>query len=381
MIDLSEIVPSIFKAIIKAKLSDIEKHFSKGEVLQGKVTKTLGRNTVVVKLRGMELIAATRKPLVEGQSILVKVEMLKPQFTVSLLPYDTPVQEKTAALLRLYLPQAVLTGRLLTELGAIVSSLPKSALKGTGIKELLDEIMRIVTGDDDTVELTETGRTRVRGEIPRSHQANLARASGIKEGNLFQLLGLSHESEMKSGKPSKNLKRSLLILRRNLEMLAGKNPEKYRGAVSKVTQALQNIELRQLVNLDENQKVKSWEIPFWNGQEVSTARLYVRRDEKGTGKAGSQAGTNISLIVEMSRIGPVRTEAHLAGMDLVGAIYAGSEEAVREIEIGLPILIRSLEEKGFTSSFAVRLAKAGFLREKPEKGTSLPVKDLLNLKV
>jgi len=112
MINLSNLGPALLRGIFTSREGGVESRFTVGEILEGTVLKSLGREGALVRLRGINLAAATARPLSAGQSILVKVEQLSPQFIVSLLMNDSPVQEKTAAVLRLYLPAAAPMARL-----------------------------------------------------------------------------------------------------------------------------------------------------------------------------------------------------------------------------------------------------------------------------
>ena len=279
MINLGELGPSILRSIFSPQNSGAGSRFSKGEIVQGQVIKTLGKEGALVRMRGISMLAATRTRLVAGQSILVKVEQVKPQFVVSLLLNDTPMQEKTAALLRLYLPSAMPISGLLAELETLLGSLAPAALKGSGLEPVMAELKKTFMRYD----------------------------SGGK--NIFELLGFFHESGLSRKKASQNLKRSLLVIRRNLERLAAKDPLGYREPLKRAAKALQNIELRQLANLVERQEVKSWEFPYWNGENPSSARLYVRREPAKTkAKIKSGGATRITLMLEMSRLGPMRID-------------------------------------------------------------------------
>ncbi len=362
MINLSEVAPSIFKAILKGETGKVESRFSTGELVQGKVIKALGRDGAVVRLRGLDLIAATAKPLVNGQSILVKVEQVKPQFQVSLLLNETAAQEKKAAMLRLYLPQAMPAGKMTGELAKLVALLPKSLLKGTELDEILSKLLR-KSGTEREAGKSGAGKGYAKAE----------------QSNLLKLLGFSHESDIAKGKPTANLKSALLLLKQNMEKMGEKTFSKYSEPMEKVTRAIQNIELKQLMNIDE--KLKNWEIPFWNGEKTATARLYVRREKKqGKEKNEKEGGTAVSLMVEMSRLGPVRVEARVKGKKITGDIYIGDGEKAEKVQESLPLLIQGLKKAGFTAKFQVQTAKSYFLTEKLEKESPPAVKGLLNIK-
>jgi len=350
MINFGDISPSLLKVIFQPRVSDFASRFVKGETIQGYVMKSLGPDSAVIRLNGMEMTASTPRPLAQGQSILVKVEQTGPQLVVSLLPADAPVREKTAALLRMYLPVASPIGAVLEDLAKLLPGLSSAALKGSGLEKMLDDI-------------------RKSAQKPEGDSKNL-----------LQMMGFFHEAELLSGVPEQNLKRSLLAARRNLERLMEKEPKQYRDALKKVDNALANIELRQLMNTAEKPEGKSWQIPFWNGEKMDTARLFIGRDEKDRGKAKPNQTVRLTLTLKMTGLGEVRAEAIAYKERLEGAIYAATDSAVQAVEHAMPSLVKSLGDIGFTAKFSAQRASRDFLTRQPIGETVLPVKNLLNLR-
>lgn len=340
------------RGILKANAANSTSLFTKGEILEAKVIRSFGPHGALVRIRGIDMLAATAKSFAAGESILVKIESLEPQLVVSLLLNDTPLQERTAGLLRLYLPSSSGIGSMLGELETLVAGLSKNLLENSGIEKVMAELKNIV--------MRYTGKSK----------------------NILALLGLFHESElMYKDVPTQNLKRSLLILKQTLEKFLMENPAR-RRALSVVTKALQNIELRQLMNLSDTQEYKSWQLPYWNGQNLSTARLYVKRD--GTrGKAGKdwrKEAIRLTLMLEMSRIGPLRAEITSLRERIEGIIYLSTDEAVNKVEKQLPELTASLKALGCSAGFHVHRASIDFLTEEVLGEMKLPVKNLLNVK-
>ncbi len=350
MINFGDIGPSLLKVLLQPRSSDFESRFTKGETLQGWVTKPLGPDSAIIRLRGVDMTASTPKPLVQGQSIMVKVEQLKPQLVVSLLSNDTPVQEKTAALLRMYLPSASPVSTVLGDLAKLFPYLSASVLKGSGLEKVLEDIQKAVKKPD--------GDSK----------------------NILQMIGLFHESELLNGAPTQNLKRSLLVVRQNIERLMEKDPKPYHGMLKKVNDALANIELGQLVNTSSGSEAKSWQIPYWNGEAMDTARLYVGKDGKENGRAKSRQALRLTLTLKMSRLGDVRAEAIAFKERLEGTVYAGTDAAVQAVANVLPELVKSLNSIGLTASFSAQRASKDFLTRRTGGETVLPVKNLLNLR-
>lgn len=351
MINLGELGPAILRGIFKPQEAGVDRLFTKGEIVQGRVVRSLGKEGALVRLRGMNMLAATQKTLATGQSILVKVEQVKPNFVVSLLLNDTPVQEKTAALLRLYLPSAMPVGSVISELEMLLASLKPAALKGSGLESIMAELKNAI--------MKYTGEGK----------------------NVLEMLGLFHEWELSRKKPSQNLKRSLLAVRRNLEKLMEKDPALYRKALTKVTRALHNIELRQLLNLVDRQEVKSWQLPYWDGGAIASARLYISSESSGKRKnREADEPTRLWLMLEMSRIGPLRLDISASRKSLKGIFYLLTDDVVTEVKGHLPELVESLTAAGYQASFSVVKATRKFLTEELSQSRSIPATRLLNVK-
>lgn len=350
MIPPVDLTPALLKAMFEPKRSGFESRFTPGETLQGFVEKSLGPSAAIVRLRGIEMTANTPRPLSAGQPITVKVEQVTPQFIVSLLPQDTPAKEKTAALLRLYLPSAAPISSTLEDLTALLETLPGAALRGTGLEKVMDDLQKAIT-------------------------------KPAPEKNILRLLGLFHESEIVNGKQHENLKKSLLAARGNLERLLEKHPADYRDALKKVNDALANIELRQLMNAADGREIKSWQIPYWNGEAVDTARLYVERDEAGNKKGKNDETVRLTLVLWMSRLGDIRAEA-LAFRDRIeGTIYVTSDAAVIEIEKKMKDLTDALAGHGFAANIFAEKAGSEFIMRQLEPENTVPPRTLLNIRV
>ena len=349
MISQLENLPALIKALVQPRTAGVESRFTLGETLQGHIVKNLSPTTAVVRLRGLEMTANTPKPLAEGLRIMVKVEQLKPEFIVSLLPLDTPVKEKTAALLRMYLPSAAPAGATLEELLALVKDMPSAVWRGTGLEKVLDTLSKAAQKPDAAK-------------------------------NVFQLMGLFHESELASGQKGENLKKSLMMARGNLEKLMEKHPEQYREALKKVNDALANIELRQLINSQENKEVKSWQFPYWNGEQLDTARLYVERDEKGNKRAKNDETVRLTMVLQMTHLGQLRAEVLAFKGRIEGIIYAQTDGAVMELEKHLHELEKILGDAGFIANMNAEKASQEFISRQIEPDNALPPKSLLDLR-
>jgi hypothetical protein len=326
--------------------------FTKGEVLQGTVVKSLGTDSSIIRLGGIDMVASTPQKLAAGAQITVRVEQTMPQFVVSLLPGNTPVQEKAAALLRMYLPSENPIASVINKINALLPALPPAALRGTGLEKVLNDLNKSV------------------------------QQPGTKSKNPAQLLGFFHEAELLTGKPGNNLKQSLLILRDNLEILASKDlATGGDGLYKKVNEAISNIELRQLMGVSEKGDMKGWPIPYWNGQTLDTGMLYIGKDDKEKGGKKKEMAVRISLMVKMSNLGEIRADAIAFNDKLEGTIYASSDGVVKALSSGVSVLVGGLSNAGYTANFTVQKASREFLTEPLKPEGVFPVENLLNLRV
>jgi len=352
MILFSEFPPSVLKTQLKSGLAGIEQKFTKGEIVKGTVIKNLANGGLLIRLKGLELIASVPKTLTKGEAILVAVEALKPQFKVSLLTNETAKEAKTTSLLRFYLPQIKDAGELLSETSKLLSTFPKSLLKDTGIEELMAKLTKGVDG-----------------------------AGGKDKGeNLLRLFGLSHEADLASGKPVANLKMSILLLIQKIENLPEGERKNFGKKVDKLKKVLHNIELRQFVNSDDEKKIKEWDIPFWNGEKLSSVKFFVEKKNRKKTKEKKDELTKLTLLLKMSRLGSVKVKARALGKEINGSIYVATDDVKKEMQGKLTDLSKRLESVGFSSSFDIVKAKKKFLTQEPDEGKQLPVKSLLHVR-
>jgi hypothetical protein len=334
-----------------AKTTDLSTKFAKGEMIQGTVTKSLGPEGAIIRMRGMDMVASTPKPLAEGTQILVKVDQTTPQFVVSLLPNNTPTQEKTAALLRMYLPAEAPMASVINDLNTLLPLLTPAVLKGSGLEKALGDITTAAKKPDP------------QGKNP------------------VQLMGLFHESELLKGKTGQNLKHALLVVRQNMEKQAEKSGGADMGQLKKVNDAISNIELRQLMAISQKGDMKGWQIPYWNGQNLDTGLLFIGQGEKENNRQKRDGAVRLTVMVKMTNLGDVRADAISYKDKLEGIIYAGTDNAVAALESDMASLTKGMEEAGITAHFGVQKASKDFLTKDLREESALPVENLLNLRV
>ncbi|MBI3794485.1 MAG: flagellar hook-length control protein FliK [Nitrospinae bacterium] len=330
---------------------DVSAKFTSGEMIEGTVTKSLGPNSTIIRMKGTDMVASTPVPLSEGSQILVRVDQTSPQFMVSLLPNSTPVEEKTAALLRMYLPAESPIASVINELNNLVPLLSPSVIKGSGLDKVMAEITTSAKNPD------------------------------AKSANPVQLTGVFHEWELLQGKPGNNLKKSLLIVRKNLEKISAKSGGGNMDQLKKVNDAINNIELRQLMAISQKGDMKGWQIPYWNGEKLDSGMLFIGRGDKENNRQKRDGAVRMTVMVKMSNLGEVRADAITFKDRIEGIIYAGSDAAVRALEAGMAGLSKAMSDAGLSARFTVQRASKDFLTRDTREENNLPVKSLLNVRV
>jgi hypothetical protein len=325
--------------------------FTKGETMTGTVTKSLSPDSAIIRMRGTDMVASTPQRLPEGAPITVRVESLRPQFVLSILPTDARVQEKTAAVLRAVLPAEIPVSDVIKNLTELLPKLPPQATNGSGLEQVLKDI----------------------------NQAATKPAEQAK--NPLQLFGLSHEAGILSGKPAPNLKHSLLVVRQNLEKINATSSGTHVEQLQKVNDAISNIEVRQLMSGADTGNIKGWQTPYWNGEKIDSAMLYIGKDDPEKAAKKGEPAVRITLMLNMTNLGAIRTDAVGQKDRLEATIYAASDSAVKKLEGGLKGLTAALGKAGFSTNINVQLADESFLARAPKEAAPLPVETLLNLRV
>lgn len=350
--------------------SATEPAFRVGDILKGTVQNMLGKNLAAVRLGGMDLIAWTSQPLRAGEDITVRVEQLAPQLTVRLLPQEGDVQDRFAALFRLYLPQkipwdeAVL--HLTQSLDTVSAGLPSMQKAFAELESLLKAWfsggLQVSTDHDIQVRLQQSGifyESKLAEWIAQGKEGFL---SAMAEGDLKGVL--------------LKLDRQLGAELARLSQQAQPFPEQVPELFHAVKTLLANLELNQLANQWAREN-GGWTLyPFPGGESMgqSAIRLYVHRD-KGEGEGQEQEKGRpdyfkLVLMLEPVNLGPLRVDLSVLGKHLSAHIYVASEETRSFLSGWLSELTEALRDAGFESRLETKTAEADFLTQKLEEGSA-----------
>jgi hypothetical protein len=329
---------------------EMEAIFSKGDIVEGNVLKTLGDNQALVRFRGVDLMAVTQARLTEGQKIVGKVESVNPQFTISLVPGRTASEAKTAGLLRLLLPSKAPMGETLAraleavrgEPGATAGQ-PVDVLKNlaSDLEKLMSANLEKFAPQDVRQALKNSGvylesllgkaaeglvtGQELKAGLAGDLKANLSKALNIIEGKIADLVAnlktlpeppttatltqavakpASNGTAPGSASPQSAPKQSADAAQTapSPKPAVGSAPNEGDAALKELSRlhdtakslrsALSNIELTQLLNSagkkagNASEGVLMYQIPYMQNGSPETAKVYLRPEEDGDGNSG-----------------------------------------------------------------------------------------------
>jgi hypothetical protein len=407
--------------------------FSKGDILEGSVLKTLGDNQAIVRFRGVDLTAVTQSRLTEGQKIVGKVESVTPQFTVSLIAGKTASEARTTGLLRLLLPSKAPMGEALARALEAVRGEPATSAGQPGdvLKNLAGDLEKIMSANlakmapqDVRQALKNSGvflesllgkaaeglvtRQELKAWLAVDLKANLAKALNIIEGKIADLVAnletlpetttlpqaTANPAPGDAALPTPPQLASKLSTDVAQTALApkppgGAAPDEGSAALQELSRlhdtakglrsALSNIELTQLLNAAgkkagaTGEGVLMYQIPYMQNGAPETAKVYLKPEEDGEGGgSGKKKGGKKSLVfmLNMTRLGPVRVDVKVSPGYAQGFIYVENEKVAAHARDSLAELAGALEPAGYKADFVVKTADRKFLKEELETTTS-----------
>ncbi|MBI1986778.1 MAG: flagellar hook-length control protein FliK [Nitrospinae bacterium] len=355
-----------------------EARFQVGDILKGTVLSVLGKEMATVRLGGMELVALTPQPLQDGEAIVVRVEQLKPQFTVRLLPQEVGAQDRLSALFRLYLPQKIPLGEAILPLARMLRAAPAIS---PAIQETLRDLelfLQAWSPDPPQEDSDSWGRgDPLRGGAPtaRDIRLQLQRSGVFYESRLVEWIARGKEGPL-SRMAERDLKGLLLKIEQwlgeesaRLAQQGQSLPEPGAGISRSVKTLLANIELNQLANqqASEHGGWMLYQLPGGASVSPFTIRLYVHRDG-GKGQEKEKPDyLKLVLMLEPRNLGPLRADLSLLGKRLSARIYVAFEETRQFLDSWLPDLANAFRDAGFTSQVEARTANMDFLTQNLEE--------------
>jgi hypothetical protein len=316
-----------------------------GQLLEGKVVKTLGDTTFLVKIKGLEVVAESTISMKPGQQVQVKVVQIHPQVVMDLVTEMIP-EQKALSLIRSYLPLQVHWGELIESLGKVLTGKELYLLEMVVDKKMLEEVLSClssITFNEDKV----GDSNKVRQFIENS---GLTYESKLKQ-SLLQKGRLPEHLEETVEKDFKGL---LLRISQKLEDAAerlGKGGDvilkgKMGDLLKAVNSSIKRIEFHQLVNYltTKNDEQLVFQVPFALPEGIKTAELYIRYGgQKGKKKKGREDEFYIVFLLNLRGLGDLRIDTRLFKKKISCKIQVKNGKTADFVKSHLAELSRRLE--------------------------------------
>jgi hypothetical protein len=297
---------------------------SKGEVVQGRVLESLPSGSTLLLVRGEELTARGGTALARGAVLTMMVERTSPIPVLKILRIS-PAGRGRAAMARLL---SGLNENLWGSLSGHLRTMALSEQEREQIRSLLEDPSRLL--------LCRPSPELLKSLVRRSGlgwEAKLRRLLGRKGGGRRELVERLLEKDLKG----------MLLRRAALEGDTESLP-------ARLASILEQIQLLNCRGLDQEGKI-FLPLPFRLQDGAFTmGQLLIRVPEREGGRArGGQEGIyRISLLLEMSELGPVRADLVISGRRIEGRFLVTARSTRTLLEEHLPALFDKLKDKGFT---------------------------------
>jgi hypothetical protein len=303
-------------------------HFIKGEIIEGKVLSNSATGETLISIHGKILKAHSSLQLRSQEILTLKVEEISPHPVLKLLGVkasDTHVPS----------------------IPLLLSSLDKDLWD-----TLVKTVSRLKVPQEDITSFRLLMDNLLQG-IYRDGQEKLLKT-------LIDLLGLTWEAKLyrnvshkKGGQPLERLLKGDLkgILSKLLSHVTEDAAD-----LKRLVKAIENLQLFNRMTL-EQQRTLFLPIPlqFQDGLlSVGQLLIYLpQAGEEGSTESKERRGekrdeVRVSLLLQLSNLGPIRADISLRGKEISGRFLLSSEEALSLVRDRLSTFTRSLIKKGFS---------------------------------
>jgi len=321
-----------------------------GEILEGRVVKSLGNQKAVVNFKGIEVLAETRGLLSSGEHIVVKVAQLKPGITLNLLHQNICTTDKTGSLLKMYLPCQAPLGHIIGNLQKIIGEewLEQNTVLDKTFYQNLSAVLSSIVFDE--------GKT----SNPEFLLNFITQSGLLYESKLKRLVLKNLSPQSVSDEVNKDLKGLLMKisedpnLNKHLTNMIGVHDglsnEKAGYFLKTVSELINNIELNQLTNYltkqEENYLYLQIPLAFQDG--IDNAELYLYYDRRRVPTDAEKEDFNLVFLLNMEGLGNIRIDTNVKKRDIYCRIAVESHEVARFINEYLPRLRDNLSTLGYT---------------------------------
>lgn len=348
-----------------------------GQQVTAEVIKALANGNLLVDILGIPLEAETSSQFPVGAQLAVRVEQLRPQLILQVLPGvdDTKaadavsgLQQEAVHILRATISHHASAGESLQvlehELTALIDHPPQG--------EVPPSIAKLQTFI----------KTLFPHETPPTaeHLAAFIRDGGLLyESKLFR--AFIENPQAFSVVVESDLKGLLLQALKDVEAVQGKKPTATPELVDSVVHHLENIEHQQAVNVLAQVKGEPYQlqIPFFTGHGITTAFLSIESEEPGNGKMWKRGkgetgkGYNILFMLDLDGFGRTRIDARIGEKSLRVAFYVDQQSSLSLLQSELPAFREALQSFGYDEVLLVAKPLGQLSPEKHKKFDALTV--------
>jgi hypothetical protein len=309
--------------------------FNQNETVAGSVLRSHTSGAALLLIKGSQVHVRSHVPLTPGRVVLLKVKSLSPIPVLKFLGETTP--------------------------SARTQDMPVvlSALKGNIWQLTMDAILHSESGRQDLAKVLALMKEMIQGEF-RNPGSNLLKL-------LISKSGLNLEAKLKKAILERNLPKTELqhLIESDLKGLLLKTVglgKDGNGYLKRFLTAIKNFQLLNQNGFEQAGKVYL-PIPmqFPDGC-IHVGQLLLERsaggdhsEEDGTGK---EEVHQITFLLDMSRLGPMRAEIMTRGKHVKGNILVSTEKAKAIIKARLHSLVKTLSGRGLFINYLDCFVKA-----------------------
>ena len=321
----------------KQKYSGETHGFVENEIVKGKVLKVLDSETATLLINGRKYTAGTRIPLKAGDLLEMKVKELSP------VPVLRPMGIRHAG------PGAA---NISVILSALKDNLWKSVFEkinagGGSITEkaLWNQITKDLPG-----KLLNEGRPESLCKMIENSgifwEAKLKNVTGQKSIDSDQIRQLI-DSDLKG------------LLLRLISETKGEEPDALR-----LLSAMKNMQILDRLGFEQDRKIflpLPVILPDGHFMIIQLLFQFPPKDKDvHENSAGDKHPLNISVLLELSKLGPIRADFTIKGKRVEGVFKIAVRETLKLVESGIPAFVKTLEDKG------LKIHHIGCMLKKPE---------------
>jgi len=321
----------------KQKCSGEASGFVENEIIKGKVLKVLDSETAILLINGRSYTAGTMIALKAGDFLEMKVKELLPVpvLTPVGIQHDRPGVSNISVILSAL--KENLWKLVYEKISVGPDSITEAALWNQIAKDLPEKLLNDGSSESLRKMIENTGIF---------WEAKLKNASGQKsiDGNQIRHLIDS------------DLKGSLLRL---ISETGGEDLDSLR-----LLSAMKNIQILDRLGFEQDRKI-FLPIPVLlpDGHFIIIQLLFqfpFKEKDVNENSIGEKHSLKISVLLELSKLGPIRADFTIKGKMVEGVFKIAVPETLKLVESGIPAFVKSLEDK------ELKIQHIGCMLKKPE---------------